>query len=446
MTVWWQDIRQGFGATLALARHFLQRYRDDGCLISAAALTYMTLFAIVPLLTLTFAAFSLVPALGVTGERIQALILALLVPAGSPEIGAHLIAFAAQTRTLSAVGGLLLVVTALLTLRGIERAFNRIWGVVDDRRAGAGFLRYWAVLTLGPLLIGAGLVMHTYLVALQALVDPVDILGITRLLLEYLPWLLTWVAFSLLYVAVPNAPVATGHGVVGGLAAALAFQGAKALFGVLVTDSSYRTVYGAFAAFPLFLLWIHLCWMIVLGGAELTRALETFGAARRAGPMPDLVAILVACALCARAQDSGATVRDRDLIAAGVPDRQWRRLRDLLRRQRILARTAAGAYVLARHPGHLRVAQLAALVPGETLAEARLRVPPLRGLPGVERVQELLESGRTAFRERLQVSLEEFLDAGLRDQGLRDQGLRDEELRDGESRDAAAKPKPKPEP
>lgn len=426
-------------AIVALARHFLQRYRDDGCQTSAAALTYMTLFAIVPLLTLTFAAFSLVPALGDAGERIQALILEQLVPAGSPEIGTHLVAFADQTRALSVIGGLMLVVTALLTLRGIERAFNRIWGVVEERRGVSGFLRYWAVLTLGPLLIGAGLVMHTYLVALQALVDQVDILGISRLLLEYLPWLLTWAAFSLLYVAVPNAPVAAGYGAVGGLAAAVAFQAAKALFGVLVTNSNYHTVYGAFAAFPLFLLWIHLCWMIVLGGAELTRALETFGAARRSGPVPDLIAILAACALCARAQESGDTVRDRDVLAAGVSDRQWRRLRDLLRRQRILARTAAGAYVLARHPGHLRIAQLAALVPGEALGEVQLRVPALRGLPGMERVQALLDSGRVAFRERLQVSLEELLD-----EGLRDEGLRDEESRDEESRDEATKPAPGP--
>jgi len=421
LTAWWQDIGRVPAAIVALARHFLQRYRDDGCQTSAAALTYMTLFAIVPLLTLTFAAFSLVPALGDAGERIQALVLELLVPAGSPEIGTHLVAFADQTRALSAAGGLMLVVTALLTLRGIERAFNRIWGVVEERRGVSGFLRYWAVLTLGPLLIGAGLVMHTYLVALQALVDSADVLGISRLLLQYLPWLLTWLAFSLLYVAVPNAPVAVRHAVAGGLLAAIAFQAAKALFGVLVTDSTYHTVYGAFAAFPLFLLWIHLCWMIVLGGAELTRSLETFGAARRAGPVPDLIAILAACALCARAQESGATVRDRDVLAAGVPDRQWRRLRDLLRRERILARTAAGTYVLARHPGHLRIAQLAALVPGEALAAAQLRVPALRGLPGVERVQELLESGRVAFRKRLQVSLEELLDEGLRDEEPRDE-------------------------
>lgn len=420
MTAWWQQTRRWSNAAFALVRHFLERYRDDGCQTSAAALTYMTLFAIVPLLTLTFAAFSLVPALGDAGERIQALVLELLVPAGSPEIGTHLVEFADQTRALSAVGGLTLVVTALLTLRGIESAFNRIWGVVDDRRAVSGFLRYWAVLTLGPLLIGAGLVMHTYLVALQTLVDRVDILGLSRLLLEYLPWLLTWVAFSLLYVAVPNARVAIGHAVVGGLVAAIAFQVAKALFGVVVTDSNYHTVYGAFAAFPLFLLWIHLCWMIVLGGAELTRSLETFGAAHRVGPLPDLVAILAACVLCARAQESGATVRDRDVLAAGVPDRQWRRLRDLLRRRRILARTVAGAYVLARHPGHLRVAQLAALSPDEALGEAQLRAPLLRGLPGLERMPGLLESGRVAFREQLQVSLEDLLNEEPPDEELRD--------------------------
>lgn len=403
---WLRRIRELPRSAVALVRHFLQRYRDDDCQNSAKALTYMTLFAVVPLLTLTFAAFSLVPAMGSTGAQIQDIVLDLLVPAGSPEIGSYLMEFSTQTRALSVVGGLVLVVTALLTLRNIEGVFNRIWGVADDRRGVSGFLRYWAVLTLGPLLIGAGLVMHTYLVALQALVDQMDILGISRLVLEYLPWLLTWVAFSLLYAAVPNAAVPPAHAAVGGLIAAVVFQIAKGLFGVLVTNSNYHTVYGVFAAFPLFLLWIHLCWMIVLAGAELTRSLETFGAAHRADPLPDLIAMLVACALCARAQDSGAIVRDRDLLAAGLADRQWRRLRDLLRRHRIIARTAGGAYVLARHPGHLSLAELAALMPTEALGEGSLQTP---APPSLGRIDVLLETGRAAFREQLQISLEELL-------------------------------------
>ena len=405
-----RGIRQWPGIAAAFVGHLVRRYRDDECQTSAAALTYVTLFAVVPLLTLTFAAFSLVPALGETGERIQGLILGLLMPASNPEVGEYLFKFSSQARSLSAAGGLILVVTALFTLRTIERTFNRIWGVVDNRSGLSGFLLYWAVLTLGPILIGAGLLMHTYLVAFQALVDELDVLGITALVLEYLPWLLTWAAFTLLFTAVPNARVPVRYGAIGGLVTAALFETAKFLFGAMVTNSNYYTIYGAFAALPLFLVWIHLCWMIVLGGAEFTRALETFGSQRRVESMSDLLAMVVACILCARAQRSGQTVRDRDVLAAGVPDAQWRRLRERLRQHRILARTTGGAYVLARHPGQLSVTQLAALAPADVLGEVLPRVPdPLREMPGFADLESLLLAGREVAGKRMDISLEELL-------------------------------------
>lgn len=399
------------GIAAAFARHLVRRYRDDECQTSAAALTYVTLFAVVPLLTLTFAAFSLVPALGEAGERIQGVIFELLMPASNPEVGEYLFRFSNRARSLSAAGGLLLVVTALLMLRRIEHTFNRIWGVAKGRGGLSGFLLYWAVLTLGPILIGAGLLMHTYLVAFQALVDELDVLGITALVLEYLPWLLTWAAFTLLFTAVPNARVPLRYGALGGLVTAALFETAKFLFGAMVTNSNYYTIYGAFAALPLFLVWIHLCWMILLGGAEFTRALETFASQRSVETLSDLVAMLVACVLCARAQGSGETVRDRDVLAAGVPDAQWYRLRERLRRHRILARTAGGAYVLARHPGQLRVAELAALAPADVLGETPPRVPQrLRAMPGLAALESLLLAGREVAGKCLAVSLEELID------------------------------------
>jgi membrane protein len=409
---WQQRIRALPLQGLAFLRHFACRYRDDGCQTSAAALTYVTLFAVVPLLTLTFAAFSLIPSLGEAGAGIQRLLLEVLVPAGNPEVSQYLFDFSRQARSLSTAGGLVLVVTALLTLRTIERAFNHIWGAPDNRRGLAGFLRYWAVLTLGPVLIGAGLLMHTYLVAFQALVDEVDVLGISGLILEYLPWLLTWAAFTLLFAAVPNAAVPLRWALVGGLVATGLFQTAKLLFGALVTNSSYYTVYGAFAALPLFLLWIHLCWMIVLGGAELVRALETFRDQHPGERMSDLLAMLVVCGLCRSAQTTGATVRDRDVLRAGVADAQWRRLREILRREHILALTASDAYVLARHPAQLRVAQLAALAPADVLRAASQRLPArLTGIPWQARAETLLQASRDAAGSHLSLSLEELFDA-----------------------------------
>jgi membrane protein len=411
LTEWQQRIRNLATTSWAFACHLARRYRADGCQTRAAALTYVTLFAVVPLLTLTFAAFSLVPSLGEAGAKLQQLLLDALVPAGNPEVSEYLFSFSHQARSLSAAGGLMLVVTALLMLRAIEQTFNHIWGVPDDRRGLANFLRYWAVLTLGPVLFGAGLLLHTYLVALQALVDGVDMLGISRWILVYLPALLSWSAFTLLFAAVPHARVPLRWALIGGLATAVLLYSARFLFGAIVTNSNYRTVYGAFAALPLFLLWIHLCWLIVLGGAELVRALDTFNDTRR-DELPDLLATLVATELCVKAQSTGATVVDCDILRAGLTDAQWRRLRALLLDHHILAQTVDDAYVLARDPAQVSVARLAALLPGNVPdglpRKTAARVPTT---PWMARLEALLQASRDAAQSHLELSLEELFDA-----------------------------------
>ncbi|MFP5413890.1 MAG: YihY family inner membrane protein [Gammaproteobacteria bacterium] len=407
MTEWQQRIRNLATTGWAFVCHLARRYHADGCQTRAAALTYVTLFAVVPLLTLTFAAFSLVPSLGDAGAKLQQLLLDALVPAGNPEVSEYLFSFSRQARSLSAAGGLMLVVTALLMLRTIEQTFNHIWGVPDHRRGLADFLRYWAVLTLGPVLFGAGLLLHTYLVALQALVDDVDILGISRLALVYLPTLLSWSAFTLLFAAVPHAQVPLRWALIGGLATTVLLHSARFLFGAIVTNSNYHTVYGAFAALPLFLLWIYLCWLIVLVGAELVRALDTFNDTRR-DELPDLLATLVATELCVKAQSTGAAVVDRDILRAGLTDAQWRRLRALLLDHHMLAQTADDAYVLARDPARISVAQLAALLPGNAppIAVARARTTPW-----MARLETLLHASRDAVQSHLDLSLEELFDA-----------------------------------
>ena len=411
MTDWRLRIQSTAAVCWAFACHLAYRYRADGCRTRAAALTYVTLFAVVPLLTLSFSAFTLVPALGESGTRIQQLLLDVLIPAENPEMAGYLVDFAQRARSLSAVGGLALVITALLTLRAIERTFNHIWSVPDHRRGLADFLRYWAVLTLGPVLLGTGLALHTYLVALRALLDGVDVLGLARLLLVYLPGLLTWIAFTLLFATVPHATVPLRRAAVGGLVTAVLLHAARFVFGAIVTNGSYHTIYGAFAALPLFLLWIYLCWLIVLGGAELVRALDTFPEAQGKQGVSDLLAMLLATELCVQARRSGATISDRDVLEAGATESQWRRLRALLLDHHILAMTVDDGYVLARDPARIPMAQLAALLPEDILGTQPWRLPAhLRLRPWLARVEALRHAARDTVREQLDLTLEELFE------------------------------------
>ena len=324
-------------------RYLVQRFNRDGCRQSAAALTYMSLFAVVPMLTLMYSMFSLVPAFNEVGSQVEAFIFSKFLPSSGQEISQYLTEFSSQARKLSAAGVVILMVTSFLMLANIEKTFNHIWATTGSRKGLAGFLVYWAILSLGPLLLAAGMMMKTYLVSFQLIVDEVDSLGVSAILFSYLPWLLTWLAFTLLYIAVPNCKVRTSYAIFGGLVTTALFETAKTLFGLLVAHSSYTSVYGAFAVIPLFLLWIYLLWVLILVGAELVRSLETFRYQGRGSAMPDLLAVVIILWQCWRRQQKGQTLSDSTMTVVGLDAEHWRRLRNMLLERHILEKTRRGS-------------------------------------------------------------------------------------------------------
>ncbi len=392
-------------------RHLGSRFASDGCRQSAAALTYMSLFAVVPLMTLMYSMFSLIPAFQGLGEQVQQLIFSNFVPQSGAEIQDYLSEFSSQARTLSAAGAIILVITSYLMLTNIEHTFNNIWGTAGARRGLSSFLLYWGILSLGPLLLGVGLMMRTYLVSFQLLVDEVDVLGITALIFEYLPMLFTWAAFTLLFLAVPNCKVSGRYATIGGLITTLLFELAKLAFGALIAHSSYTTVYGAFAIVPIFLIWIYLMWIIVLGGAELVRSMETFRTVWRGYEYPELIAVIVVMWECWRKQQVGGSVSDRDIINSGLEEQHWRQLRDLLIDKRLIVVTSNGRYILTRDPHQLKLSDLVHLsgrsitaLPGSKANEA------LSGYPWYGRLSALLRNSENQLQETLSPTVAELFE------------------------------------
>src|SRR5690606_6575619 len=132
---------------------------------------------------------------------------------------------------------------------------------------------YWAIVTLGPLLIGASITLTSYLFTMtNGVVRDVPFIG--AVFFTSISVLLTTVAFTSLYVVVPNKVVEWRDALAGGLLAALAFEVVKRLFAIFILKvPTYTVVYGAVAAFPIFLVWIYLGWLITLGGAVVAAAL-----------------------------------------------------------------------------------------------------------------------------------------------------------------------------
>ncbi len=203
------------------------------------------------------------------------------------------------------IGILFLVVTSILMMKNIEAALNRIWRVAEPRKGLSSFLLYWAVLSLGPILIGLGLLLTSYIASLSFVSSATEMVGRARLL-SILPPLFSALAFMLLYVVVPNCHVPLRNAAIGGLFAAILFEIAKRGFVQFVTLSpSYQLIYGAFAAVPLFLVWVYISWGIILLGAELTRLLTVSQVAAGAATSRTCIPFWRCCNGCGGAAGGG---------------------------------------------------------------------------------------------------------------------------------------------
>ncbi|HYA65539.1 MAG TPA: YhjD/YihY/BrkB family envelope integrity protein, partial [Burkholderiaceae bacterium] len=180
-----------------------------------------------------------------------------------------------------------LVVPALSMILTVDRILNDIWQVHRRRSIAQRLLVYWAALSVGPVLLGLSLSLTSYVVSMSD--TRIDRWGATvRELFALASPLIATAAYSAVYALVPNRKVAWRHAVTGGLVTAVTGELMSRGFAAYVIHGSVLTIYGAFAAFPIFLMWIYLSWLTFLFGAAIAATLPQLGAtrffdARRAG-------------------------------------------------------------------------------------------------------------------------------------------------------------------
>ena len=186
---------------------------------------------------------------------------------------AYLNQFAAKASGLTAVGSLFLIVTSVMMIRTIDEALNDIWQVRRRRPLRQRLLLYWAILSLGPILAGFGLWATATLVR-ESLGHVQDLPRILELALSAVPVVLTSLAFTALFLTVPNRHVAWRDALIGGVGTAVALEIIRAGFTFyLARFPSYTVIYGAFATLPIFLLWMYLSWLTILLGATVAALL-----------------------------------------------------------------------------------------------------------------------------------------------------------------------------
>ncbi|WP_201617846.1 YihY family inner membrane protein [Psychrobacter urativorans] len=257
-----------------LTRHFL----EDNCQQKAASLTYTTLLSIVPMLTVLLMILSSVPALASVRAQIYEVIYSNLIPQSSLQVSKYINSFAEKSTNLTAIGVTFLFVTTIMTLTTIERAFNQIWRVEGRSGGIKSMLRYWTIVTLGPLVLASAFLASSAVQSLSFLNRQIAGYGI-----DWSFWVqmvsigITVAGFVGMYWFIPKARVPVKSAVIAGVFVAIIFELLKHVFGTVMTNfTSYEAIYGAFAAIPIFLLWIYLSWNLILLGVEISYTLTIF--------------------------------------------------------------------------------------------------------------------------------------------------------------------------
>ncbi len=257
--------------------HVLAQSKRNDVTQIAASLTFTTLLALVPLLSVAFSLFSVLPLFSGWLDTVEQFVLNTFVPTVGEGVQNYLLDFVHRTAGLSSIGSVGLFVTAILLLNTIDVAFNRIWRVRRTPRTLIRLLLLLLFLLIGPLILAASLAATTFVMALPHVSEAVESVGLRTMILTMLPMMATCLLLAVMYHWIPNIPVRWRHAFSGAAVAAILFEIAKYLFALYIAwFPTYELLYGALAAIPLLLIWIHVSWLIVLFGAEITYNLEIF--------------------------------------------------------------------------------------------------------------------------------------------------------------------------
>jgi membrane protein len=247
---------------LNIARRFIA----ENMLQTSAALAFTTLLSLVPAVALVLAVADVVPMLHRLLAGLVAVVQEVLLPSGSATaIGSSIGRFSQRAQQLTTLGITFLGVTAFMLMHTIERALNHVWQVKPRPFLKRVRLYALAILVWPFVLAAVASVISFAVTASLGFFD--ESVAARRLILKLISLVLLGGFFSLVYFAVPNAPVARRGALLGGIFATLAFAAMQRIFEMfLVSSALFKSVYGAFAVLPVFLVWLHMSWAVVLLG------------------------------------------------------------------------------------------------------------------------------------------------------------------------------------
>lgn len=356
---WHRAVRYG----VELAVHGAKELHHDRATQMAAALTYHTLFSLLP--TLVLAMVIMHTFVGAEQRNdFKKQVANWIIPEEVAEAGnlpgseeARRARQEVATRIESVmedlekvnfsgvgvVGLLLFIYAATGLLAMIERSFNNIYGVVQSRPWYLRLPMYYTVITLGPVVLIAAQAIQSLLLAyisrgawLNWLVGPAVILA---------PILLTWLLFFVMFTLLPNTKVGKRSSAIGSFVAAVLFIATQSLFGLYVQQTGKTSYYGALGVLPLFLFWLYVTWLLILFGVEIAHTLSAMSSgqfkhlesSRSADNFIDPAWVMPLMTSVAAAFRLGKTIHPQELSRSlNLPTRVVRQLIGVLEKQGLL--------------------------------------------------------------------------------------------------------------
>lgn len=259
--------------TYQLIRLAWSRARRYQVSLRAAHLTLATLLAAVPIITIVFGILRLTPAMGSIQDSIVSYVETHLAPGSSSTVIPYLLSFSEQTKNLPAAGIATLILTALLLLNSFEASVQAIWQVKQKRNIRERLLTYWAILTLGPIMLAVVMSLYGTLLSYQISGDYIP--EFVKSIFELGSYALYFLMLFTINFLTPNAEVKVKPTAIAALIGAIAIAILNSIFANFAQFfASYKVVYGAFAALPTFLIWLQASWLIILLTVSLNATLH----------------------------------------------------------------------------------------------------------------------------------------------------------------------------
>jgi membrane protein len=401
----------------------------------AAALSYHTIFGIVPLAIVTLLIFQSFPKYSQIGEEIkefvyhQANLTAFQssVPGkeGSEQtvtLTKHLDDIIAMFFTETNKGQigltsiLFVIWAALALLTTIEKTFNSIWHIPAGRNFLHRIISYWTLLTLGPLVLGTGIYIITQYSKIANIRETI-LSHIAPIILSYL---VATIVFFLLYYVIPNTKVSSKAAIWGAAVAALVWMVAKGIYGYCITEFGlYRTVYGVLALIPMTVVWIYITWLTVLFGLNMTyttQHLKTLDSAEIKTPRKteeyfianDMTIINVVREIAEAFEDNQVPVPpDAICSKLSIPAELGQKILDRLVDNRVIVKTSEPevGFLPARDPARIKLSDIGEVTAAIGYAQPRTDKP--------DSLQQVAESQKSALAK---YNLKQILEAGTSSQ------------------------------